>query len=107
MPSRFSDILDELKALGLNQSKVAEIVGTTSQQISKLKKQQRNLTIDWIDRFSKKLSIPPEEFVSESKSKIDLTDTDRTIIERYKSLNGRHKIAVDKLLGLNTQTKKD
>lgn len=49
----------------LSQRKLAEIIGTSQQQIDLLEKGDRKLTLEWIERIAEGLGISPFELLPE------------------------------------------
>jgi transcriptional regulator with XRE-family HTH domain len=56
MANRIRDM--RLRA-GLSQAELAEIVGTTQAQIARLETGERRLTLDWMQRIARALSLQP------------------------------------------------
>jgi len=46
-------------ARGLTQQDLADLAGTTNQQIGHLEKGKRKLTVDWMNRLAPHLGVPP------------------------------------------------
>ena len=63
------DMVNRLKELRLaanySQDKLAELVGTTGQQVSRLERTERKLSPDWMERFSKALDVPVTAFIDD------------------------------------------
>lgn len=49
------------RSRGLNQSQLAERAGTTAQQISRLERGERKLTMEWVVRLAAALECEPAE----------------------------------------------
>ena len=60
MESRISELR---KARGLTLKRLAELVGTSNQQISHLEKGRRRLTLDWMERIAKALECHPADLL--------------------------------------------
>ena len=60
------------KALGLTQPKLAELMGTTKNQLIKLESGDRRLTQAWIEKAAKVTGIAVEKFVMEGLSEADI-----------------------------------
>ena len=52
------------KKNGLSMQELAELAGTSQQQIDRLEKGQRRLTADWMEKLSKPLKCKPAELMS-------------------------------------------
>ncbi len=44
---------------GLSQKKLADIIGTSQQQIDLLEKSERKISIEWLDKLAKGLKVDP------------------------------------------------
>lgn len=60
------------KALGLTQPKLAELMGTTKNQLIKLESGNRRLTQTWIEKAAEATGIAVEKFVMEGLSEADI-----------------------------------
>lgn len=60
------------KALGLTQPKLAELMGTTKNQLIKLERGDRRLTQAWIEKAAEVTGIAIEKFVMEGLSEADI-----------------------------------
>ncbi len=60
MNNRISELR---KARGLTLKRLAELVGTSNQQISHLEKGRRRLTLDWMERIAEALECHPSELL--------------------------------------------
>lgn len=52
------------EAQGLSQQELAEAAGTSNQQIGRLEKSTRRLTVDWMERLAPPLQVAPQELMS-------------------------------------------
>lgn len=70
---------DRLKRLreekGLSQKELADLIGTSNQQISRLEKGQVRLNTDWMHRLADALSIDPAVFLMEVASESHAPET--------------------------------
>ncbi len=61
---------------GLSQKKLADIIGTSQQQIDLLEKSERKISIEWLDKLSKGLDVAPTSLLpaewSENTSEAEL-----------------------------------
>lgn len=60
------------KALGLTQPKLADLMGTTKNQLIKLESGDRRLTQDWIEKAAKATGVAVEKFVMEGLTEADI-----------------------------------
>lgn len=56
LPNRIKDLREEV---GLSQEALGERVGTSGQQIARLEKEERRLTLQWMRRVAKGLGVAP------------------------------------------------
>ncbi len=67
MKSTTNKIREIRKAKGLSQQQLADLVGTSNQQISFLENGERQLNLDWIERLSKVLGASVSEIIGEKE----------------------------------------
>lgn len=60
------------KALGLTQPKLAELMGTTKNQLIKLESGDRRLTQAWIEKAAEVTGVAVEKFIMEGLSEADI-----------------------------------
>jgi transcriptional regulator with XRE-family HTH domain len=59
-PCNMPNLIKELRVrAGLSQESLAEQVGTTFQQISRLERGQRDLSLEWMERLAPPLKVRP------------------------------------------------
>lgn len=76
MESSAPNRLKELReAAGLTQQQLAELVGTAGQQIGKLEKGERKLTLEWMERIGRALNRKPIELLPQGMA-LDLKEPD-------------------------------
>ncbi|MEE8226919.1 MAG: helix-turn-helix transcriptional regulator, partial [Kiloniellales bacterium] len=51
------------KARGLTLKRMAELLGTSNQQISHLEKGRRRLTLEWMERIAEALECHPSDLL--------------------------------------------
>src|SRR6185503_19640172 len=56
------------EAQGLSQQDLAEAAGTSNQQIGRLEKSTRRLTVEWMERLAPPLHVEPAELMAISTS---------------------------------------
>ena len=69
---------------GLTQKDIAEAVGTTANQISRLESGVRKLSPEWIDRLSKVLNCTKAELLGEPAT--ELTEKEKVMLETFQKL---------------------
>ena len=74
------------KEKGLSQPELAERVGTTTQQISKLENGERKLAPEWIDRLSKALKCSKAELLGEEPQET-MTEREKAFLEMFRNLS--------------------
>ena len=57
------------KKKGLSMQELADLAGTSQQQIDRLEKSQRRLTAEWMAKLSQALDVKPAELIDFSESK--------------------------------------
>ncbi len=76
-PSRNN--IDTIRKLrGLTVDQLAERMGTTTGQVQKLKRGERNLTQRWMEKFAQALSCRPEDIIAENISHITEQELDES-----------------------------
>lgn len=55
-----ANMLELRKRAGFSRAQLATIIGTNQQQIEKLEKGQRRLTIEWVERIAQGLRVDPQ-----------------------------------------------
>lgn len=88
MDNRISELR---KARGLTLKRLAELVGTSNQQISHLEKGRRRLTLEWMERIAKALECHPSDLIiggSEIRN-----EKERAMIELYRGLSDEQQEA--------------
>ena len=64
VPNRIAELR---KGRNLSRQKMAEMVGTSVEQVRRLEVGERRLSDVWIERIAAALDIPPQELISESR----------------------------------------
>ncbi len=82
MESRISELR---KARGLTLKRLAELVGTSNQQISHLEKGRRRLTLDWMERIAKALECHPADLLIGGTQLRN--EKERAMIELFRGLS--------------------
>lgn len=77
------------KELGLTLQQLADIVGTSNQQIQRLESGERRLSDHWISRISEALKLEPYALIADPKTIID--EGDRELISRFSALTEEGK----------------
>jgi len=73
------------KARGLTLKRLAELVGTSNQQISHLEKGRRRLTLDWMERIAKALECHPSDLLIGGTQVRN--ERERAMIELFRGLS--------------------
>lgn len=84
-------IAEVRKAKGLTIKKLAELVGTSSQQISHLEKGHRRLTVEWMERIAEALNCHPSDLLS-GGTRIE-NDRERAMLELFRGLSDEQQEA--------------
>lgn len=92
---------------GLTQKDIAEAIGTTANQISRLENGDRKLAPEWLERLSKALGCTKAELLGETPV---LTPQDKALLDLYNDLPEEHKETILKIVrdmaALNSDRKK-
>jgi len=75
---------------GLTQKDIAEAVGTTANQISRLESGVRKLSPEWIDRLSKVLNCTKAELLGEEPAE-PLSEREKAFLEMFRNLSEREQ----------------
>ncbi len=59
-----NNIQEQREARGWSRPELAKRMGTSPQQVERLEKGQRNLTLDWIEKAARALGIPPLDVIA-------------------------------------------
>lgn len=78
----------------MTQKDVAEAIGASVQQISKLENGERKLAPEWLERLSKALNCSKGELLGEE----GVSEEEREILDMYKNLTPEKKQAVKAML---------
>ena len=70
---------------GLTQKDVAEAIGTTATQISKLENGERKLAPEWLERLSVALHCTKAELLGEEPA-TELTEKEKVMLETFQKL---------------------
>lgn len=81
---------------GVSQKLLAELVGTTPQQIYKLEVGIVRLSKYWMDKIARALGVEPWMLIADPKTILD--DHDRELLSRYRALPENLRAAVDSIL---------
>ena len=73
------------KTKGLTIKRLAELVGTSNQQISHLEKGHRRLTLGWMERIAQALEFHPSDLLS-GGTRLE-NDRERAMIELFRNLS--------------------
>lgn len=69
---RYLEMVNSIKRIraerGLTLLQLANAIGTSAQQVSRLEKSERRLTQEWIEKLSAALNLPPEAFLKSEPS---------------------------------------
>lgn len=97
------------EARGYSQAKLAELAGTSQQQIGKLEKGERKLSPEWQIRLSKALNCRPVDLMPEEfQSTITLTKKEEAFLEMFRNLSEREQDGIMAAFNVLTQpVKKD
>ena len=79
------------KATGLTIQRLAELVGTSNQQISHLEKGHRRLTLEWMERIAEALECHPSDLLS-GGTRLE-NDRERAMIELFRGLSDEQQEA--------------
>lgn len=75
---------------GLTQRQIAEAIGTTATQISKLENGERKLAPEWLERLSVALNCTKAELLGEEQPQ-PLTEREKAFLEVFRRLNERQQ----------------
>lgn len=78
----------------MTQKDVAEAIGASVQQISKLENGERKLAPEWLDRLSKALNCSKGELLGEAP----LSDDARAVLDMYEQLTDDQKNVIKSTL---------
>lgn len=82
----FPNRIRELRtARGWSLEALAQKVGCSKVQISELERGLIQLTVDWMRRIAEPLGVTPAELLAPSDNPLMLSETERGLIERYRS----------------------
>lgn len=84
-------IAEVRRARGLTLKRLAELVGTSNQQISHLEKGRRRLTVEWMERIAKALDCHPFDLLGEGASPRNARE--RAMIELFRGLSDEQQEA--------------
>ena len=73
------------KARGLTLKRLAELVGTSNQQISHLEKGRRRLTVEWMERIAEALDCHPFDLLGDGTH--SRNERERVMIELFRGLS--------------------
>ncbi len=73
------------KARGLTLKRMAELLGTSNQQISHLEKGRRRLTLDWMERIAEALECHPSDLLIGGSHLRN--ERERAMIELFRGLS--------------------
>lgn len=83
------------EAKGLSQVKLAELVGTSQQQIGKLEKGERKLSPEWQIRLAKALDCRPVDLMPEEfQASMTLTKREEALINNFRHLTPEQQDAL-------------
>jgi len=82
MENRISELR---KARGLTLKRLAELVGTSNQQISHLEKGRRRLTLEWMERIAAALECHPSDLLIGGTQLRN--EKERAMIELFRGLS--------------------
>lgn len=86
--------IKELRKLaGLSQEELAQAVGTTFQQISRLEKDERKISIEWMEKLAPALKCAPWELMDNSGG--GLSSEEKLLLENYRKLGNKGKKALN------------
>ena len=88
MDNRISELR---KAKGLTIKRLAELVGTSNQQISHLEKGHRRLTLEWMERIAEALECHPSDLLS-GGTRLE-NDRERAMVELFRGLSDEQQEA--------------
>lgn len=71
---------------GLTQKDVADAIGTTANQISRLENGERKLAPEWLERLSKVLNCTKAELLGEEPAET-LTPEEKIVLENFRTLS--------------------
>lgn len=92
-------------ARGLTQKDIAEAIGTTANQVSRLENGERKLAPEWLERLSKALNCTKAELLGEEPAE-PLTDQERALLDLFRSLPDERKKDVSLILSALSGTSK-
>ena len=89
----FPNRLNELRrARGLSQEGLAELLGCSKMQISRLENGKNDLTLTWMKRIAHVLGVEPADLLTEEDNPMRLRSDEKHLIERYRSADpGRQR----------------
>lgn len=77
---------------GISQTRLAELLGTSKMQLSRLETGKRRLAGDWVVRIAKILEVHPGELWQDMPEPLD--EKAETLVELFNSLPGHQKEAL-------------
>lgn len=81
---------------GFTLEKLAEMVGTTNQQISRLERGERKLTTEWLERIAPHLRCKPSDLLRDTGSVISTEE--RLLLKRFRDLSASDKDTVARMV---------
>lgn len=91
MEKKFKNALYRIREQrGLTQKDIAEAVGTTANQISRLESGVRKLSPEWIDRLSLVLNCSKAELLGEEAPE-RLTEDEQKLLDDFRQLSPEKK----------------
>ena len=75
---------------GLTLQELADIVGTSNQQVSNHESEKRRITIEWLWRYAKALNCHPVEIIQLEEHTPKNID-EKALLEKYRELNAEDR----------------
>ena len=88
---------------GLTQKDIAEAIGTTANQISRLENGDRKLAPEWLERLSQALGCTKAELLGETPGEY-LTPEERALLDSFRSLSPEKKDIIKSTINAFTQS---
>ena len=91
---------------GLTQKDVADAIGTTANQISRLENGERKLAPEWLERLSKVLNCTKAELLGEEPTET-ISERERAFLEMFRNLSEREQNSIMAAFNVLAQSKPD
>ncbi len=94
------------KSRNLTQQQLADMIGTTKQQVGRLENSKRRLSDHWVERLSQVMKIHPGELWAEVPgSSSELTPQEQAMLDLFRNLSDEQRSALVRLTDTMAQPK--